>query len=222
MSKTATQIITRALTLLDEILTDFDTAATTEMSLSDVASDILPEVCRNLVKELPYELKRYLATSDTLLAEVLAGGELQTSYTKQKVAYTAPSDFWELVAIRLSVWSNPVTKYILVDSPLYSIQNNPFTRGGKQNPVVAISNAGTGAGARIECFSIHSGDTATVSTFQYVSFNNVPDDAGNSWPDELFEITSKALASELAVIKNNLQEGSVVGSEGGKILEQHK
>ena len=110
--------------------------------LSDMAFDLLPTVCRNLVKELPYSLKSYLAkaTPDALVEETLADGEVQTDYTKKKVSFTAPTDFWELIVIRLKVWSKPVTEYILIDGPEYSKQNNPFTRAGKQNPVVAISN----------------------------------------------------------------------------------
>ena len=87
--------------------------------------------------------------------------------------------------------------YILIGSPEYSRQNNPFTRSGKQNPTVAISNTKTAAGARIECFSYHGTDVQTVDVFEYVSFDDVPDDVGNKWPDELFDETTKALASEL-------------------------
>jgi hypothetical protein len=231
MSKTATDIVTKALTLLDEQLTEFATAATTEMSLKDIALDILPEVCRNLMKSLPYELKRYLAKSDESLAqEALIGGEDQTGLVKRKVAFTAPTDFWELVAIRLSVWSNPQTRYILIDDPIYTVQNNPFTRSGKQNPTVAISNTTkleqghslTTSHTRIECFSVHNEDEVVVSLFQYISFDNVPDDTNSVWPDELFEVTSKALASELMLIKNRLQQSSLIGNEGAKIIEQHK
>lgn len=218
--KTGTQIIERALTLIDEQLTEFDVAASTEMSMADIAAEILPEVCQNLVKSLPYEQKRLLAKTATLVAETLSGGEVQTDFIKQKVAYVAPDDFWELVAIRLSVWSNPVTSYILIDGEEYSAQNNPFSRGGKQNPIVAISNHATGSGARIECFSIHKGDTATVSLFQYVAFDNVPDTV-NTWPDQLFELTSVALASQLLNIKQRSGQSQQLENEGVKIIEQH-
>ena len=218
--KTGTEIIERALTLIDEQLTEFDVAASTEMSMADIAVEILPDVCRNLIKSLPYEQKRYLAKTATLVAETLSGGEVQTDYIKQKVAYVAPDDFWELVAMRLSVWSNPVTSYILIDGKEYSDQNNPFSRGGKQNPVIAISNHATGSGARIECFSIHKGDTATVSLFQYVAFDNVPDTV-KTWPDQLFELASIALASQLLNIKQRSGQGQQLENEGVKIIEQH-
>jgi hypothetical protein len=58
MPKSASQIVARALTLIDEVVTSFDTAATTETSIRNQALEILPEVCRDLVKELPLELKR--------------------------------------------------------------------------------------------------------------------------------------------------------------------
>jgi hypothetical protein len=222
MAKSASDIVSRALTLLDEKLTTFNTVATTEMSLSEMGLEVLPEVCRNLVKTLPYELKRYLATTATLTQETLTGGESQVGYVKKKVAFVAPTDFWELVAIRLSVWSNPVTNYILPDNPDYNKQNNPFTRAGRQNPVVVVTNNATSTAARIECFSVHNNDAVSVSHFSYISFDNVPDDLGNNWPDELFELVTTALANQLMVIKNRMEQAKVIGSEGEKIIEQHK
>jgi len=224
MAKTATDIITRALTLVDERVTDLLDAASTEMSLTDMAAEILPEVARSLVKELPYDLKRLLAKSDpaALVADTLANGEIQTNYTKKKVSFVEPTDFWELISLRLTVWSRPVTTYIFVDSPEYNIQNNPFTRAGKQNPVVAISKTSTGVTGRIECFSTHLTDVQTVADFQYISFSNVPDDDGNDWPDELFDKITRALASELNVIKGRLQEGAIQGDEAMKSIQQHE
>lgn len=224
MPKTATQIVTRALTLLDEQLPSFAQAASTEMSLSDMALDILPNVARNLVKELPYDLKRLLAKTSpaALVADALANGEDQSTFYKRKVSFTAPTDFWELISIRLTVWSKPVTEYIYIDSKEYVIQNNPFTRSGKQNPVVAISNTSTGATARIECFSTYNLDAQTVANFQYVSFTNVPDDVSNSWPDELFDHITKALAMELNTIKGRIEESQIRGKETEEIIEQHK
>ena len=221
MAKTATQIASRALTLVDEKPTDINDAATTEMSLTAMALEILPEVARDLVKELPYELKRYLAKSAILVVDTLAGGEVQSSYVKQKVAFVAPVDFWELVSLKLTVWARPVTKYILIDGEEYSVQNNPFTRGGKQNPAVAISNKSAGSGARIEAFSIGNGD-ATTNVFEYVSFDNVPNDVGNSWPDEIFDEITKALASQLNLIKSRMDEGAVRGEETIEGINQHK
>lgn len=222
--KTASDIIKKALTLIDEKVTDILDASSTEMSLADMAAEILPEVARSLVKELPYDLKRLLAKANpaALVVDALANGEAQTNHTKKKVAFTAPADFWELVALRLTVWARPVTNYIYVDSPEYGIQNNPFTRAGKQNPVVAISNTSANATARIECFSVNGADVQTVAGFQYVSFTNVPDDAGNGWPDELFDKITRALASELNVIKGRIQEGEIQGMEALKSIEQHE
>lgn len=224
MAKTATQIVTMALTLLDEQLPSFAQAASTEMSLSDMALDILPTVCRNLVKELPYSLKSYLAKSTpaALVADTLINGEAQTDYTKKKVSFTAPTDFWELIALRLTVWAKPVTEYILIDGPEYAEQNNPFSRAGKQNPVVAISNTSIGSASRIECFSVHGDDVQTVENFQYVSFDNVPDDVSVTWPDELFDHITKALAMELNTIKGRIDESAIREKETENIIEQHK
>lgn len=220
MAKSATDIVERALTLIDEQLTEFTSVATTEMSVREIGLEILPEVCRDLVKELPYELKRYLSTTSSLTAESLSGGESQT-YTKRKIALVAPSDFWELVSLRMNVWSRPVTSYILIDSEEYAIQNNPFTRSGKQNPTVAVSSNVDGTGARIECFSIEDGDSILVDNFQYISFNNVPDDLENNWPDELFDEVTKALASQLEVIKDRIEKGMLRGEEATAGIEQH-
>lgn len=232
MAITATDIIQYSITLLDEQLTEFsnaDVSAATEMSIKDMAEIALPNICRNLVKSLPYELKRYLAKSGTLVDEVLSGAEDQSSYVKRKVAFLLPTDYWELVAVWLSVWSNPQTNYISIDDPRYTIQNNPFTRSGKQNPTVVVANtlatsqsqSLTATQARLECFSVHNDDEVVVRLFEYISFDNVPDDVGNSWPDQLLDVTAKALASELMLIKNRTQQGQLIGEEGEKIIEQH-
>lgn len=222
MAKTATQIVDRALTLIDESVTTFTTAATTETSMREIALEILPDVCRDLVKELPYELKRYLGESAVLVADTLVNGEDQSGYVKQKVAFEAPADFWELVSIRLQVWARPVTSYVLVDSPEYAALNNPFTRPGKQNPAVAISNTTGDSDARIECFSIIDGDLQNVSSFFYVSFDNVPDDSGNDWPDEIFDEITKALAAQLNIIKGRTEEATIKGEEITNAIEQHE
>jgi len=222
MAKTASDIVDRALTLIDEVPTTFATAATTETSIRNQALEILPELCRDLIKELPWGLKRYLAKTETLVADPLVGGEDQSGYKKQKVAFTAPDDFWELVSIKLTVWASPVTEYVYIGSEFYAKQNNPFTRAGKQSPVVALNNTASGGNARIECFSVNNGDAATVSNFQYISFDNVPDDLGNNWPDELFLIAAKTLAAELNLIKSRMDEATIKGQEITNTIEQHE
>jgi hypothetical protein len=224
MAKSASEIVDRALNLIDEAVTTFNTAATTETSIRDQALAILPEVCRDLVKELPWALKRYLAETAALVADTLTNGESQSLYYKQKVAFQAPSNFWELVSMRLTVWAKPVTDYIHIGGESYEKQNNPFTRAGKQNPVVAINNTASGGNARIECFSINTGDVATVANFQYISFTNVPDDivGGKRWPDELFDEITRALVIELHVIKSRIQEAEIRDTEMNKSLDQHE
>lgn len=223
--KTAAEIIEKALTLIDERVTDILDASSVEMSLTDMAGELLPEVARSLIKELPYDLKKYLAKTVTLVADTLTSGELQTNHTKKKVAFTAPTDFWDLVSLRLTVWAKPVTSYIYIDSPEYTIQNNPFGRAGKQNPVVAISNTSAGATARIECFSTHGTDVQTVANFQYISFANYPNDTSTpavTWPDELFEKITKALAAELELVKGKIQQGQLMGQSALEAIKQHE
>ncbi len=225
MSKTATDIVKRALTLLDEQLPSFTQAASTEMSLSAMAFDILPTVARNLVKELPYNLKKHLPKSLPLLpVESLQDGENQSVYNpteKRKVAFILPSDFWELISIKLKYWAKPVTEYIMVDSPEYAKQHNPFTRAGNYNPVVAISQARDGSD-RLECFSVNVLEPVWVDYFYYVSFDNVPNDTDNPWPDELFDHITKALAMELNTIKGRIAESGIREKETENVIEQHK
>jgi len=224
MSKSASQIVDRAMNLIDEVVTTFQTAATTETSIRDQALTILPEVCRDLIKELPWDLKRWLAETAVLVVDPLTNGEDQTSYLKKKVAFQAPVNFWELVSIRLTVWAAPVTDYIYIGGQEYAKQNNPFTRAGKQNPVVALNNTASGGNARIECFSVSDGDVTTVANFQYVSFDNVPDDlaGGKRWPDQLFDEITKALATELHVIKSRLQEAELKDISVNSAIDQHE
>lgn len=222
MSKSASDIVNRALTLIDEEPTSFNTAATTETSIREQALEILPEVCRDLVKELPFELKRYLAEIGTLT--LLPSIPNQTPYLKQKVTYRLPSNFWELVHMRLSTWSKPVTDYIIIGSKEYSKQNNPYTRAGIQNPVVALSDEYDldFSSKIIECFSANSDQVVTGYTFSYISFDNVPNDSGNTWPDELFDEITKALATELHIIKSRLNEAMIKGESAVNAIDQHK
>jgi len=220
MAKTASQIVDRALTLIDEVPTTFSTAATTETSIREQALEILPEVCRDLVKELPWGLKKYLADIAALTPITLQYGEDQSDYIKKKVSYPAPSDYWELVSMHLVVWSVPVTKYINIGDAEYAKQNNPFTRAGKQNPVVAITSIPP-ENTRIECFSINDGDDASINILEYIKFDNVPDDVGNTWPDELFDEVTKALAMELHIIKSRPDEAVIKSEEVKNAIEQH-
>lgn len=222
MSKTASQIVDRALTLIDEVVTSFDTAATTETSIRDVALEVLPEVCRDLIKELPWDLKRYLATNGNLSPDSLINGETQTNNFKKKLAFLAPPNFWELVSLRLTVWSKPVTEYIYINSEHYSKQNNPFTRAGKQNPVVALNNTSIGSNPRIECYSVEQGDAETVANFQYISFDNIPNDTDISWPDELFESITLALSNKLNLIKSRIEDAGIKGQEISNNIDQHE
>jgi hypothetical protein len=221
MAKTASQIVDRALTLIDEAVTTFNTAATTETSIRDQALEVLPEVCRDLIKELPWNLKRYLSKTDTLVVDTLSEGEEQ-SFKKRKVAYVMPVDYWDLVSLRLNVWARPATETIYIGSREYEVQNNPFTRAGKRNPVVAVSSNVTGTEGRIECFSIEEGDAITETNFQYVSFDNVPDDTGTFWPDELFDVTAKALASQLQIIKGIPNDAAISGQEINNTIDNNQ
>ena len=220
MAKTIDEIVDRALSLIDEVPTTFATAATTETSIREQAIDILPDVARDLIKELPWELKRYLGETAVLVADTLITGENQDDYLKQKVVFIAPSDFWELVSLQLTVWSNPVVDYIYIGSEEYGRQNNPFTRSGKQNPIVALNMTSSGGNARIECFSVNNGDVKTVASFYYISFDNVPSNT-NDWPDQLFDEITKALATQLLIIKSRIEEAQIKGSEITNQIEQH-
>ena len=225
MAKTASDIVDRALTLIDEIPTSFATAASTETSIRELALEILPEVCRDLVKELPWELKRHLGVDGNLTSSQLDDGESQQAYVKRMFAYVAPTDFWELVEIKLNVWAKPVTEYILINGDGYAKQHNPFTRGGLRNPVVALSTTSTGSNARIECFSgtsYSSTAAVTVTNFKYIRFDNVPDDVGNNWPDEVFDEITKALAIELNIIKSRDAEAATQAEAISNALEQHE
>lgn len=49
-----------------------------------------------------------------------------------------PTDFIRLASFRMSGWLRPVVSAITTDSPTYSRQLNPVTRGGIAKPVVAM------------------------------------------------------------------------------------
>jgi len=232
MEKSASEIVDRALTLLDEKPTEFTQAASTEMSLKEMGLELLPNVCRNLVRELPFELKELLAESGLMIVDTLTAGEerINALTPKKKAAWRLPLDYWEFSSIQFDEWSKAVTSYITVGSKDYERQNNPFTRSGTHEPVVAIAKIGNEDPSniyhRLEVFSLAE-DTVVVSTHvRYVSFDNVPDDEalplGNRWDEKLFEVTAKALASELLVIKGKIAEGTARGDDVLTDIEQHE
>lgn len=219
MALGANDIITRALTILDERLIDVDVLATTEMSLKEIAEDILLSVSMKVAKELPFELKRLLS-----LTNYSQTGYSETPYPgarKKKVVLSVTDSFWELVSLKFPAWDKVVTSYISVDSPEYGIQNNPFTRAGKQNPVVAISDKNTSR--VLECFSIEDGDSETTEIFRYLTIDNLPGSAsfGILHP-ALLEPFAKALAAELIFIKDNAQKSQMLENQTQENVDQHQ
>lgn len=219
MATSSNDIITRALTILDERLIEVDQLVSTEMSLQDIAAELLFSVSLKVVRELPFELKRLMANtnySQTGYSVVGYPGAL-----KKKVVLTINENFWELVAIKFPSWDKVVTSYITMDSPEYSIQNNPFTRAGKQNPVVAMSD---GASSRVlECYSIEEGDAESTEIFRYITIQQVPGHAAFTiLPDVLLEPFAKALAAELIMIKDNAAKGGLLENQTEETVQQHK
>lgn len=51
---------------------------------------------------------------------------------------TLPADFVRLASFRMKGWLRPVVSTITTDSPLYSRQLNPVTRGGMAKPVAVL------------------------------------------------------------------------------------
>lgn len=219
MATSSNDIITRALTILDERLIEVDQLVSTEMSLQDIAAELLFSVSLKVVRELPFELKRLMSNTNyaqTGYAVVGYPGAL-----KKKVVLTVNEYFWELVAIKFPSWDKVVTSYITMDSPEYAIQNNPFTRAGKQNPVVAMSD---GASSRVlECYSIEEGDSETTEIFRYITIQQVPGHATfTTLPDVLLEPFAKALAAELIMIKDNAAKGGLLENQTEETVQQHK
>jgi len=226
----ATMIVDRALVLLDEKPVDLNQVATTEMSLKEMGLEILPEVCLNLIRELPFELKHLIAEEQDMFPDDLTEGEkaINLLTSKKKAAWQLPIKFWDMVSFSLDWWSKPVTKYIYIDGEEYERQNNPFTRAGVHNPVIAISeikeNTGTTGHYRLEVFSVSEKEPTGTKKISYIAYDNVPDDivGGKRWDDRLLEVTAKALASELLVIKNKIAEGTARGDDVLTDIEQHE
>lgn len=219
MATSTNDIIARALTILDERLIDITQLASTEMSLQDIAAEVLPSVALKVVRELPFELKRLMvSTSGAVTGYSVVG---YPGAIKKKVVLNIPDTFWELVSIKFPSWDKVVTSYITMDSPEYAIQNNPFTRAGKQNPVVAMSDGST---TRVlECYSIEEGDSETTEIFRYISTTQIPGTTTfTTLPDVLLEPFAKALAAELILIKDNANKSALFENQTEETVEQHK
>lgn len=218
MALGANDIIIRALTILDERLIDVNVLATTEMSLKDIAEELLLSVSMKVVKELPFELKRLLPTTNYNQTGYSVPG--YSTSRKKKVILSVNDSFWELIAIKFPSWDKVVTNYITVDSPEYGVQNNPFTRAGSQNPVVAMSDRGTSR--VLECYSIEEGDSETTEIFRYVTVDNLPGSTSfGVLAPALLEPFAKALAAELIFIKDNANKGQMLEDQAQDNVNQH-
>lgn len=219
MATSTNDIIQRALTILDERLIEVDQLASTEMSLQDIAAEVLPSVALKVVKELPFELKRLMATTNYATTGYSVVG--YPGATKKKVVLNITDAFWELVSIKFPSWDKVVTSYITIDSPEYAAQNNPFTRGGCQNPVVVLSDRNTSR--TLECYSIEEGDSETTEIFRYITTAQIPGTATfTTLPDVLLEPFAKALAAELILIKDNAGKSALLENQTQQSIEQHE
>lgn len=219
MAISTNDIIQRALTILDERLIEVDQLASTEMSLQDIAAEVLPAVALKVVKELPFELKRLMAPTNYAQTGFSVAG--YPGATKKKVVLNITDSFWELVSIKFPSWDKIVTSYITIDSPEYAIQNNPFTRAGSQNPVVVLSDRSSSR--TLECYSVEEGDSVTTEIFRYITTAQIPGTASfTSLPDVLLEPFAKALAAELIMIKDNAGKSALLENETQKSINQHE
>lgn len=80
-----------------------------------------------------------------------------------------PADFLRLVVFKMTGWQREVNHLISTSDPLYRLQSNEFTRGGKSKPVaVRTTKYLVSVMDAIEYYSLVPGDVHTIDTFLYI------------------------------------------------------
>lgn len=128
--------IIKAVKVRLEELTPFNEGLVVLSASSDVKPitsyiDALLDEAGNEIKML---LPLHMLTPDTLSA---------TATITDGVGYLElPADYLRLYAIKAAEWHREVNRPISTQNPEYTLQRNPFTRGKKVKPVVAIAHQG--------------------------------------------------------------------------------
>ena len=118
-------IITSVKVKIDELTPDG-----VALPLEEIIGPVLDESARELLLALP---SRLLDAEDLNLEGI--------AYSEDKRAYIpVPNDFLKIGKIRFPKWEKTVSTAIKEESPEYTLENNPYTRGGWSRPTVSLIN----------------------------------------------------------------------------------
>jgi hypothetical protein len=172
---------------LDEMASGFEGLTITNddpKPLDTIIDSVLDSSVDEVYKLLPLHLLS--ASTLTITPNTIVNG----------VATLAlPNDYLKLAELKYASWTYPATKEISEDNPLFELQLNPYTRGGKTKPVVVKMKNAT-----IEAYTVTSTDTATG---KYIAHQTRVSGAIATFTDNLSDFVAWFTAAKIAQIFQN-------------------
>ena len=136
----------------------------TEPNVSDpldlYINGLLDEAAKNVLQIAPLHMITPVSSS------TVSG----TPYTDTKTGYVVlPEDYLRLYSFKMTEWLKEVNVPIGIQSKLYQIQRNKYSRGGIAKPVVVLNNRKIGSTVSkiLEYFSVLSAHT--IDRFLYIA-----------------------------------------------------
>jgi hypothetical protein len=161
---TRAAVIDKVMVKLDE-LTPFDEALVISsgndgvMPLREYIDSILNETTKEHLRNCPLKWITAINIGDITLATLSAQATMFT--------LTKPTDgsYIKIHTVKHSTWARGIQTAITLDDPRYKLQNNIYTRGTINKPVVVDM------GSTLDCYSIVAvADPAETGTFKYVKY----------------------------------------------------
>ena len=123
-----------------------------------------------------------------------------------------PSDFIRLHTIKLNGWEMPVHAAINAQNPLYRLQQNKYTRGIPQKPVVVYSEDGTKK--ELLCYTINL-PSPLPTGYQYIdTFLYIKDfDVSGKYNSDVAELIALNCAKKILEVFGNTEQVSLITSE---------
>lgn len=112
----------------------------------------LDNAARFCLSTLPLSILADDIICDDVTITGRVGGEMTTGYINEVY------DYMRLCRLHIDEWEKDVTTFITTSSPIYILQQNPYTRGGRCKPIAAY-NPET---ASIECYTLRFSDIGYI------------------------------------------------------------
>lgn len=191
------KVIARALRCIDEIYPADNDPNTVHFPLTD----FVDEAARRVLLSAPLHA--------IPLAKSFADAPL-TEHGDGTGSVELPPDFLRLARFRMEGWQRAVLVPLTDDSLAYTLQSNPYLRGGVAKPVVALVRGGTA----LEYYSLPEGVLAAMAEALYIPFTAVDD----TFPERLVEVAAWMLSSLVLGVSNDSKGAQEAAARANELM----